>query len=76
MSAPASIFRPSAAYKRVRLPVERLVETLEHEGREMEAQAVRNLLESHQQQRGSLTDYHRRLAAATARLMAAVSEAA
>ena len=76
MSAPASIYRPSTAYARVRLPVERLVEGLEHEGRELEAQALRNLLESHRQQRAALTDYHRRLCAGTARLVGAVSEAA
>lgn len=71
-----SIFRAPASYDRVRLPVEHLVEKLEDEGREMDAQVLRNLLESHRQQRLSLTDYHRRLSAVTDRLMAAASEAA
>lgn len=75
MSAP-SIFRAPPSYQRVRLPVERLVERLEHEGREMEAQSLRDLLDSHQGQRQALTDAHRRFSAVSARLTASVSEAA
>lgn len=56
-----SITRTSAAYHRVRGPAERLAERLLHECRDVEAQAVLNLLESHYWQRRSLTDYHNRL---------------
>jgi len=75
MSGP-STFRATASYDRVRLPVERLVEKLEDEGREMEAQAVRNLLFNHQCQRVALASYARHFAALSARLNEAVTEAA
>ena len=74
MTAPTSIFRPTAAYARVRLPVERLIATLENECRDVEAQALRDLLASHRQQRISLVGYHRRLSAVTTRLMDAIAQ--
>ena len=61
MSEALSITRTSAAYTRVRAPAERLAERLLSECRDVEAQAVLNLLRSHHGQRSQLTDYHNRL---------------
>lgn len=48
-------------FDRVRSPVERLAQQLLNECRDIEAQALLSLLESHMQQRVALTDYHDRL---------------
>lgn len=61
MSEALSITRTTAAYTRVRGPAERLAKRLMLECRDVEAQAVLNLLQSHQSQRTHLTDYHNRL---------------
>jgi hypothetical protein len=66
MSEALSITRTSAAYQRVRAPAERLAERLLLECRDLEAQAVLNLLRSHHGQRSQLTDYHNRLQLALA----------
>ncbi len=63
----------TGAYKRVRLPVEYLVNRLERECRDQEAQALRDLLQSHRHQRLALQHCHRELAAATARLRTALA---
>lgn len=56
-----SITRTSAAYHRVRAAAERVAERLLAECRDVEAQAVLNLLRSHHGQRAQLTDYHNHL---------------
>lgn len=56
-----STARTSDAYHRARGPAERLAQRLLLECRDVEAQAVLNLLKSHQGQRLTLTDYHNRL---------------
>lgn len=59
--AALSTARTGHNFHRVRAPALRLVETLLNECRDVEAQALLNLLASHQQQRGMLTDYHNSL---------------
>ncbi|HQS70021.1 MAG: hypothetical protein B7Y36_08370 [Novosphingobium sp. 28-62-57] len=56
--AALTLTRTGHNFHRVRRPVERLVQQILNECRDVEAQALLNLLESHQQQRASLTTYH------------------
>lgn len=59
--AALSLGRTSAAYHRARGPALRLVDRLLAECRDADAQVLIRLLESHEGQRRTLTDYHNRL---------------
>ena len=60
--------RTTAAYDRVRLPVQRLLAALENECRDQEADALRDILASNAAQRAALVDCHQRLRTMSQRL--------
>lgn len=56
-----SLTRTSSAYRRVRTAAERLADRLLNECRDTEAQALLDLLASHEGQRKMLVQYHQSL---------------